>query len=153
MHKKPNSGMKLKFNLGLQHVLNHGHYLNHKLLWWVMCVKKQQYSDVASFLTVARQLHILPYATEKLGSSMAFSNTRSMTPLRRSSVSMVRSVTCFISWLNICGVSLLRILRTFRKSSYRTHVKSVLLRPSDRFIPQTANVKYMFPPQQHATAE
>ncbi len=48
---------------------------------------------------------------------MAFSKTRSMTPLSRSSVLMVRSVTCFISWLNICGVNLLRILRTFRKSS------------------------------------
>lgn len=48
---------------------------------------------------------------------MAFSKTRSMTPLSLSSVSMVRSVTCFISWLNFWGVNLFRMLRTFLKSS------------------------------------
>ncbi len=56
---------------------------------------------------------------------MAFSKTRSMTPLSRSSVLMVRSVTCFISWLNICGVNLLRILRTFRKSSCKKNNKHI----------------------------
>lgn len=48
---------------------------------------------------------------------MAFSKTRSMTPLSRSSVSMDNSITCFISCWNICGVSLLRMLRTRRSSS------------------------------------
>lgn len=50
---------------------------------------------------------------------MAFSNTRSMTPLSLSSVLIVRSVTCFISWLNIWGVSLFKMLRTFRNNSWR----------------------------------
>lgn len=48
---------------------------------------------------------------------MAFSKTRSMTPLSRSSVSMDNSITCFISCWNIWGVSLLRMLRTRRSSS------------------------------------
>lgn len=48
---------------------------------------------------------------------MAFSKTRSITPFSLSSVSMVRSVTCFISWLNFWGVSLFRMLRTFLNSS------------------------------------
>lgn len=48
---------------------------------------------------------------------MAFSKTRSMTPLSRSSVSMDNSITCFISCWNIWGVSLLRMLRTRRRSS------------------------------------
>lgn len=50
---------------------------------------------------------------------MAFSKTRSITPFSRSSVSMVRSVTCFINWLNFWGVSLFRMLRTFLNSSWR----------------------------------
>lgn len=50
---------------------------------------------------------------------MAFSKTRSMTPLSLSSVSMDNSITCFINCWNIWGVSLLRILRTRRSSSCR----------------------------------
>ncbi|TNN39036.1 hypothetical protein EYF80_050785 [Liparis tanakae] len=49
---------------------------------------------------------------------MAFSKVRSMTPFSRSSVSMVSSVTCFMSCWNFCGVSLLRMLRTRLNSSW-----------------------------------
>ncbi|TNN38063.1 hypothetical protein EYF80_051778 [Liparis tanakae] len=48
---------------------------------------------------------------------MAFSKIRSMAPFSLSSVSIVRSVTCFISSWNFCGVSLLRILRRRLNSS------------------------------------
>ena len=50
---------------------------------------------------------------------MAFSKMRSMTPLRRSSVSMASCVTCFISCWNIWGVSLFRMERTLRNRSWR----------------------------------
>lgn len=48
---------------------------------------------------------------------MAFSKVRSMTPFSLSSVSIVSSVTCFISCWNFWGVSLLRMLRTRLNSS------------------------------------
>lgn len=54
---------------------------------------------------------MLAWASDKLGSEMAFSKMRLMAPFNLCSVSMASSCTCFISCWKFSGVSLLRMVR------------------------------------------
>lgn len=61
--------------------------------------------------TPVRKRHMLAWASDRLGSEMAFSKMRLMAPLSLCSVSMVSSCTCFIGCWKLSGVSLLRMVR------------------------------------------